>query len=540
MVVIRHSYIGRRGSGGRVKAVGKALAHVKYIEHRPGRDREEGGRELFSDTEDRVKGYEVRKEIREIGNQRVAVHKLTLAPEINPEDQKAFTREVMDNLGRTKGYDLKWYAVEHTNTEHHHIHVVVMGKDRNGTDVRLDLKDIQKVREYGDRYLEREHPRELEKAREERERKKEERRREWEKQRNQREREGLELPWMHKKIVREQLEPYEKWREKQDEKEREKERARDEKERKQEQDRIDAVGKEWTKANSLEELRALNERLWDNFDERIPKHEYKKLCGWIKDKEREVEHKDLDKNIDEKEKSRTDKDYIEHKGEKYSRKDPYKKLTNLTKELREGNERLPFEDYQKLRGWVEDRDRNRWQGALEKGLSQAKNEMRTPERPRTTEVAGGRMIDPMQAEMMRNPVVGLFMVQAGIANELVRSIELTEKRDLLKENRQEIEKGLKELDQMIEKDPDWYDDILSSDDKDKTKDQDREQKLKDFSMPWDSQEKVKRSREGMDKALDETKKTEKEREERQEKEKEQKERDDRDRDWFERGGGWGR
>lgn len=213
----------------------------------------------------------------------------------------------------------------------------------------------------------------------------------------------------------------------------------------------------------------------------------------------------------------------------------------MAQELRNKDEKLPYDDYQKLRGWIEDRDRNRWHGALEKGLSQAKNEMRTPERPRTTEVAGGKMIDPLQAEMMRNPVVGLFMVQAGIANELVRSIELTDKRDLLKENREEIEKGVRELDQIIEKDPGWYEDIFGSDEKDKSKDQDKEQKLKEYAMPWeDPQEKIKRSREGMDKALDDTRKTEKQREEQRKKDREKQERDDRDREWFERGGGWGR
>ncbi|MBZ0295807.1 MAG: hypothetical protein K8L99_24830, partial [Anaerolineae bacterium] len=85
------------------------------------------------------------------------------------------------------------------------------------------------------------------------------------------------------------------------------------------------------------------------------------------------------------------------------------------------------------------------------------------------------------------------------------------------------------------------DELFGYGDKEKSKDADREQKLKDFSMPWDnSHEKVKKSREGMDKALDETKKTEKQRAEQQRKDKEKQERDDRDREWFERGGGWGR
>jgi type IV secretory pathway VirD2 relaxase len=102
------------------------------------------------------------------------VHKITLAPEINPGDKKAFTREVMKKLGSEKGLDLQWMAVEHNNTDHHHIHVVILGKDKNGTDVRIDKKDYDKIKDYGDRYLERVHPLELERARTERERKEKE------------------------------------------------------------------------------------------------------------------------------------------------------------------------------------------------------------------------------------------------------------------------------------------------------------------------------------------------------------------------------
>jgi hypothetical protein len=31
--------------------------------------------------------------------------------------------------------------------------------------------------------------------------------------------------------------------------------------------------------------RNLNQYLWDNIDERIPKEDYRRLSGWIKDKE---------------------------------------------------------------------------------------------------------------------------------------------------------------------------------------------------------------------------------------------------------------
>ena len=90
--------------------------------------------------------------------------------------------------------------------------------------------------------------------------------------------------------------------------------------------------------------------------------------------------------------------------------DSYEKLTGLNKELREKSEKLPYEDYQKLRGWIENKDRERFSGYLDKGITEARNKA---ERSKTAEdhkaAEGGRVIDPIQQEVMRNPVVGLFM-----------------------------------------------------------------------------------------------------------------------------------
>jgi hypothetical protein len=46
MIVVRHSYISARRQGAvggkpaKLAALGKALAHVKYIQHRPGEDKQ--------------------------------------------------------------------------------------------------------------------------------------------------------------------------------------------------------------------------------------------------------------------------------------------------------------------------------------------------------------------------------------------------------------------------------------------------------------------------------------------------------------------
>jgi hypothetical protein len=459
VIVVRHNYISARdrqsrgkGKPPKLAAVGRALAHVKYIQHRPGEDRTEGGREFFDDTEEGLDSKDLRKAIKELKDSRVVVHKITLAPEINPGDKKQFTRDVMEQLGREKGLDLKWMAVEHDNTDHHHIHVVVLGKDKNGTDVRIDRKDYDKIKEYGDRYLERWHPLELERAREEREQRERERidarRKEREAERDQRIREGLELPFIHKKIVREMLEPYDEWKKKQAAKELEpaKDESKEEIEKPYFQDTIQAAGKEWTKQNTLKELRDLNEYLWDNYDERLPLEQYKKLVGWMKEKER-LGEREPGKSEEKKEapgiatEDKKDKNSFEHKGQKYSKDDSYEKLTGLSRQLAEADkkDRLSVDDYQKLRGWIENADRARWSGVLEKQMDIAKTQ-HWQGKARAGDPNNFRYTDPVQQELMANPVVGLYLQGASIAAQLVKWIPLDDRnRDYNKEALEHLE-----------------------------------------------------------------------------------------------------
>jgi len=521
LVVVKHRYIPGRSRGGNVVSIGKALAHVKYIQHRPGPDKERGGREMFDEKGDRIDAKEMRKAIRELGDSRVVVHKLTLAPEINPQDKKAFTRDVMAKLGQDMWRDLRWFGVEHNNTDHHHIHVVVLGRDRNDTEVRIGLKDIEKAKEHGERYLEKWHPMELERSRKERadrERTRQaERTKERELAKEERIRDGLELPWMHKKIIREQLEPYKEWRETQDQKAKDREPGRDEAKRPYHQDTLEAAGREWSKGTSLKELRELNQYLWDNIDERIPLEDYRRLCGWIKDKERAQERGQPEQKQEKEPREPNKRDRIEHDGKKYSGKDSYEKLTGLAKELRENNERLPFEDYQKLRGWIEDRDRERFSGYLQKGIEQARNKA---ERSKTAEdlksAEGGRVIDPVQQEVMRNPVVGLFMQGASLANMLVKSITLDDRnRDYTKEQRDALEEAKRNLDE-----------------------REKDRKQWTWEKPWDmlksQEERDGEQREKIEKAIEENKKRKD-----KEREKEEEQKRKKDRSPFERDP-WGR
>lgn len=71
MIVVKHSYISARDRQSRVGgkpskgiAVGRALAHLKYIQHRPGEDREKGGREFFGESDDDLSVKRLRKAVR--------------------------------------------------------------------------------------------------------------------------------------------------------------------------------------------------------------------------------------------------------------------------------------------------------------------------------------------------------------------------------------------------------------------------------------------------------------------------------------------
>lgn len=531
MIVLKHSYISARDRQSRasnrppkVAAVGRAIAHLKYIQHRPGEDRGEGGREFFNESDDELSARRLRKAVREMQNSKVVVHKLTLAPEINPEDKKAFTREVMQKLAEEKGQDFQWMAVEHNNTDHHHIHVVVLGKDKNGKDVRIDKKDYDKIKDYGDRYLERTHPLEFERARVEREKKERERiearTKQREAERQERIREGLELPWMHKKIIREQLEPYKQWKAKQEEKERataakEKTPGR-EPEKPYFQDTIDAAGKEWSKQNTLAELRELNQYLWDNYDERIEKPEYKKLVAWIKEKERnqernperDTEQKESKGKEPEKpevpEQSAKQKDHFEYGGKRYSKGSPYEKLAALAHHLRDkDSERLPIEDYQRLRQWIENADRAKWAGVLERQIELTHKKF---ERSKTMEdlksAEGGRVIEPELSRLMGNPFTKLVMLEGRIAAEILKSIPLDDRnRDYLKEGRDALDASRRDKLQehntpgrpeerkvsdreTIEKIDKAIDDNQAARDKEKEKKK-RKQQDRDKEEPWD-------------------------------------------------------
>jgi len=155
--VVKHSYV----TGPKMKA--KISAHINYIQFRKDVDREEreAPRSFHTKDRDDYLGRDLKREINRALTGRDVVHKLIVSPGNNNVDLKEYTREVLEEVGRAKGQDLRYAFVIHENTDHHHAHVIVLGRDEDNRKVRFDRMDHMRMRAFGDRYLEREHGIEL-------------------------------------------------------------------------------------------------------------------------------------------------------------------------------------------------------------------------------------------------------------------------------------------------------------------------------------------------------------------------------------------
>jgi type IV secretory pathway VirD2 relaxase len=70
--------------------------------------------------------------------------RIILSPEdADRLDLESYTREYMKRLEKGLGTKLEWAAVEHDNTDHPHVHIVLRGKDDRGQDLVLSKDTIK-------------------------------------------------------------------------------------------------------------------------------------------------------------------------------------------------------------------------------------------------------------------------------------------------------------------------------------------------------------------------------------------------------------
>lgn len=125
----------------RMRSPGGLRAHIAYL-RRDGVTRDGSRGELFDAAGDAADG---RAFAERCENDR---HHFRFI--VSPDDAgelgslRSFTRELMDQASRDLGTRLDWVAIDHWNTEHPHIHILVRGRADDGSDLVISRDYISK------------------------------------------------------------------------------------------------------------------------------------------------------------------------------------------------------------------------------------------------------------------------------------------------------------------------------------------------------------------------------------------------------------
>jgi type IV secretory pathway VirD2 relaxase len=114
---------------------GRAAAHLRYIQ-RDGTSRDGERGRLYSATQDRTDGDAFLDRGKDDRHQ----FRVIVSPEDGAElgDLSGFTRDLMSGLEEDLGTKLDWVAVNHFNTGHPHVHVIINGRDELGEDLVIN------------------------------------------------------------------------------------------------------------------------------------------------------------------------------------------------------------------------------------------------------------------------------------------------------------------------------------------------------------------------------------------------------------------
>ncbi len=128
-VVVKTRYVKDAGRNGR------SAAHLRYIQ-RDGTSRDGERGQLYSATEDRADGDAFVERGKEDRHQ----FRFIISPEDGADllDLTAHTRDLMSQIEADLGTKLDWVAVNHHNTGHPHVHVIVRGKDDLGENLVIN------------------------------------------------------------------------------------------------------------------------------------------------------------------------------------------------------------------------------------------------------------------------------------------------------------------------------------------------------------------------------------------------------------------
>src|SRR5690606_21713808 len=128
-VVVKTRYVQSAGKNG------KGAAHLRYIQ-RDGTSRDGERGQLYSATDDRADGNAFLDRGKDDRHQ----FRFIVSPEdaADLSDLTEHTRDLMSRIEADLGTKLDWVAVNHHNTGHPHVHVIVRGKDDLGENLVIN------------------------------------------------------------------------------------------------------------------------------------------------------------------------------------------------------------------------------------------------------------------------------------------------------------------------------------------------------------------------------------------------------------------
>jgi len=131
--------------------------HVKYVQYRSlGPEENRDTRCIFDKEREGIARQQMVRDVLSRTCTRVNYHRMILSPakDERVEDWQRWTRRVMADLEAKQGIELHWYAVQHSNTEYPHVHVVIAGTgEQRGSGQRepvvINETDFARLRESG-------------------------------------------------------------------------------------------------------------------------------------------------------------------------------------------------------------------------------------------------------------------------------------------------------------------------------------------------------------------------------------------------------
>lgn len=126
------------------------IQHIDYIEKRE-READEPERKFYGKEGERSRDDVIDSIMKNRGD-KAAMFKIILSPKQNELNQIEYASEIMRRFEDRSGIRTDWSMVEHKNTQYHHVHIVMPGRDESGYSYRLEQDHLELMREIANQH----------------------------------------------------------------------------------------------------------------------------------------------------------------------------------------------------------------------------------------------------------------------------------------------------------------------------------------------------------------------------------------------------